>query len=352
MRNAALGACLLGAFALAGCQDRSTPTDVAPDAPAFAKSAAPLTGSPADRAAQIAERVNARLAAAGSTVRLDEAWFFSVGLGTDPFRRLRTGSRWVNPRSVTYSIDESDLVQYDPDKPGAPFTDADVLAALLGAHEKYNQVGNIVLHSTRVPDDGNNNDILDGQIVVNGQCVDVVDLASDVLVSYDPTTGEINFNPVADNLFGGWLDPSYFLDCLGSAQILGVTWSFSDVDGALGDGFDGYRDRVYTEQFYNSRFAWVTSGSPFLGPTEDVESIVLHEVGHTHGLGHFGGPNGFGCAPPKVPDCHQPFKLQPNGRVFDPEAVMNPFYLGGEKRDLLQTDIAALRALYASKHLQ
>jgi hypothetical protein len=342
MRNAALGLCLFGAFTLAGCQDQSTPTDVAPDAPALAKkSATPLTGSPSERAAQIAERVNARLAAAGSTVRLDEAWFFSVGVGTDPFRRLRTGSRWVNPRSVTYSIDESDLVQYDAAKPGAPFTDADVLAALLQAHEKYNRVRNIVLHSTRVADDGNNNDILDGQIVVNGQCVDVVDLASDVLIFYDPTTGSIEFNPVADNLFGGWIDPSYFSDCLGSAQILGVTWSFSDVDGALGDGLDGYRDRIYTEQFYNPRFAWVTSGSTFLGPTEDVESIVLHEVGHTHGLGHFGGPN-----------TNQPFKLQPNGRVFDPEAVMNPFYLGGEKRDLLQTDIAGLRALYASQQLQ
>ena len=49
-------------------------------------------------------------------------------LPTDPYRRLRTGSRWVNPTSVTYSIDESDLVQYDPAKPGAPFTNADVLA--------------------------------------------------------------------------------------------------------------------------------------------------------------------------------------------------------------------------------
>ena len=42
-------------------------------------------------------------------------------------------------------------------------------------------------------------------------------------------------------------------------------------------------------------------------------------------------------------------KLQPIGKVFDPEAIMNPFYLGGDKRELLPTDIAGLRALYASR---
>ena len=73
----------------------------------------------------------------------------------------------------------------------------------------------------------------------------------------------------------------------------------------------------------------------------DVESIVTHGVGHTHGLGHFGGPN-----------TNAPFKVQPDGRAFDPEAVMNPFYLGGEKRELLPTDVAGLHALYDSKRLQ
>lgn len=344
MRFLAFGLSLSVALALAACQDSPAPTteDAAANTATMAKSSPGLTGSPTERAAQLVTRVNARLEAAGSTVRLDEVWMFTLGAGTDPYRRLRTGSRWVHPTSVTYSIDESDLVQYDPAKPGVPFTNADVLAALVSAHEAYNQVPGIVLHSTRVADNGANNDILDGEIRnAAGECVDVVDLTAATLISYDPATGSINFNPVADNLFGGWLAPSYFLDCLGSAQILGVTWTFSDVDGALGQGTDGYRDRIYTEQFYNSRFAWVTSGSIFLGNTEDVESIVLHEVGHTHGLGHFGGPN-----------TNQPFKLQPNGRVFDPEAVMNPFYLGGEKQSLLHTDLAGLKALYANKTLQ
>jgi hypothetical protein len=33
------------------------------------------------------------------------------------------------------------------------------------------------------------------------------------LINYDPATGNLDFNPVADNLFGGWLAPAYFVDC-------------------------------------------------------------------------------------------------------------------------------------------
>ena len=329
------GVLLLGAVVVAGCQENNAPISEATEsAPAFAKTAAPLTGTPVERATQLIAKVNARLEAAGSTKRLDDVYFFTLGQGTPDYRRLRTGSRWVNPTRVTYSIDESDLV-------AAPTTAA-TLNALLAAHETYNHVSGIVLHSDRVADNGGNNDILDG-VILNGagQCVDIVDLTSPVVHDYDPATGEIDFTPVADNLFGGWLPPQYFNDCLGDPNILGVTWTFSDVDGAQTGETDRYRDRIYTEQYYNSGYHWVTSGAQFLGDDMDVLSIVLHEVGHTHGLGHFGGPND-----------NQPFKLQPNGRVFDPEAVMNPFYLGGEKQSLLHTDIAALKTLYASKKLQ
>jgi hypothetical protein len=345
------GLLLLGALGVAACQENAAPTAESNDAaPALAKTSTPLTGTPTERAAQIAARVNARLQAAGSTVRLDDAYFFTTGNGTPDFRRLRTGSRWVNPRSVTYAIDQksSDVVKHTPVVGGADFTDADVIRALVNSHERYNQVSNIVLHSTKLPytGAGRNDDVLDGQIRnAAGVCVDVVDLDADNLINYNPATGALDFTPVANNLFGGWLSPTYFADCLGSADIIGVTWTFSDVDGALGDGKDGYPDRVYTEQFYNTRFDWNVTGSVYLDFSEhalfDVETIVTHEVGHTHGLGHFGGPNP-----------NQPFKVQPNGRVFDPEAVMNPFYIGGEKRNLLPTDLAGLKALYASKKLQ
>jgi hypothetical protein len=43
-------------------------------------------------------------------------------------------------------------------------------------------------------------------------------------------------------------------------------------------------------------------------------------------------------------------KLHPNGRVFDPEAVTNPFSLGGEKRNPFPTDVAAIGSLYSRSH--
>jgi hypothetical protein len=333
MRNCVLGLCIVGAAALAACQDTPAPTAENTLTPSYAKKAAPLTGTPTERAGQIIARVNRRLEAAGSTKRLDEAWLFTVGFGTDPYRRLRTGPRWTDPRSVTYMIDDD----YTTDVPAGQ-----VLAAIRASFERHDAVRNISLNLTELPYDGGNNDILDGIILdTDGNCVDIVDVNSDIFNSYDPATGAIDFDVITDNLFGGWYEPVYFENCLGSADIIGVTWTFSDVDGALGEGTDGYRDRIYTEQYYNNGFDWVDGGSPFLSDLMDIQSIVTHEVGHAMGLGHFGGPNHYPGG--------QPFKLQPNGRVFDPEAVMNPFYIGGDKRELLPTDIAALRALYASR---
>ena len=101
---------------------------------------------------------------------------------------------------------------------------------------------------------------------------------------------------------------------------------------------DQYDDIQYVEQYFNDAWGYVTTGSQYLdfdGPF-DVQSIAVHEDGHTLGLDHTGGPND-----------NQPFKLHPNGRVFDPEAVMNPFSLGGEKRSLFPVDLASLRQLYS-----
>lgn len=316
---------LVIALALIGCEADTMTEPPVQGASGIHLGRAANPASGPTKVAAIVDNVNARLEAAGSEMRLDEVWMFSVGQGTDPFRRLRTGARWVQ-QTVTYMIDGSDFTADEPL--------AAVDQAVENGFQTWNGIPQSSLQAVETPDTGNNDDILDGIIrdATTNECVDVVDVTADNLVFFDPVTGAIAWIPSADIVFGGWLDNEYFEDCLGSENILGVTWSFS-----FGDvNSDNYVDRIYVEMFYNERFDWVTSGATFLGPGEDIETIVLHEVGHAHGLGHFGGPNE-----------RQPFKLRGNGtKVFTPEAVMNPFYLGGEKRSPLPTDVAAMRALY------
>jgi hypothetical protein len=312
------------ALGLAACQDTSSPTDQIA-APAFAAAKkTPLTGTPTERAAQIAEKVNARLAAKGSKMRLTGVSFFTVGRGVPPFRSHNFDARWTK-RDLTYLIDVSDF------PPGA--NTAAVSNALVNAYETWDAVRNITLDLTRVPDTHANPDILDAIVTdKDGNCVDIVDTSSPALVSVD--ANGFNLAPFADIVHGGWLSPDYFAKCLGSADIIAITFTFTGGDA----NHDQYDDIAYNEQYGNNEFQYVTSGSKlfdFLGPF-DIQSIFVHEDGHALGLDHTGGPNP-----------NQPFTIHRNGRVFTPEAVMNPFDLGGEKRNLFPLDLASIRQLYS-----
>lgn len=292
-----------------------------------AMAAQPSLPTPAP-AVRLIERVNASLQAAGSPLRLTEVWFFTSGQGIDPYRKLRTGSRWPQ-NTVPYILDASDYTQ--------DVAAANVDAALVRAYDSWNVVPRTTINAVRVPDGGGNFDVLDGMILdAAGNCVSNLDFTSPNLI-FDPATGGLSIAPEAAIVVGGWLDAAYFEKCMGSSAIVGITFSLSLPDS----NHDGYPDLAYVEQFYNKQYKWTTTDSAYLNFAApfDVESIAVHEDGHALGLGHFGGPN-----------LNEPFRLQPNGKVFDPEAVMNPSYLGGEKRSPLPTDEAALRTLYGRQN--
>ena len=273
--------------------------------------------------AYIVQRVdafNAASAGAGGSLQLDYPWLFRVGPGTDPFGSLRTGPRWPIS-SPGYILDASD---YTTDIAAGA-----VDAALVSGFDHWNDIANTGLTAVRQADPGGNFDVIDGTYDVSGSCIDLFDLTSPNL---DLVNGFIF--PEADIVVGGWAPATYFSQCLGDPGIIGITWTFFSPDS----NGDQYLDIGYVEQLYNPAFTWVTSGSMFLDGTSgvDLETIATHEDGHAHGLGHFGGPIN-----------RQPFSLKPNGRVFNPEAVMNPFYLFGEKRTPTPTDEAGFRSMYA-----
>lgn len=124
----------------------------------------------------------------------------------------------------------------------------------------------------------------------------------------------------ADVVIGGWMPPEFFEAVTGegggaSVLAMSVTFIFIGRDGEPSDlNGDGYYDTAANEIYFNDAFSWTVGGGM------DVETVALHELGHSLGIGHLGPP---------------------------PLAAMNPVYSGIHPQ-LMPLDRAAVCSLWAS----
>ena len=128
-------------------------------------------------------------------------------------------------------------------------------------------------------------------------------------------------NPLSDVSVIGFIPAFIFELVFGEPNVLGVAFSFVFID-ENGDptvtNF-GKEDKAFTEVWFNDGFPWS------IGPTPtsiDLESVILHEFGHTMNLGHFGALIEFTFASGTT-------KL-----IYKPVNTMNAIYIG-EPRNFL-----------------
>ncbi|PIB35537.1 hypothetical protein BFP72_09110 [Reichenbachiella sp. 5M10] len=133
-----------------------------------------------------------------------------------------------------------------------------------------------------------------------------------------PSTG----NPIADISVVGFLPASIFEAVLGAENILGVAFSFVFVD-ENGDPIKstrGKEDKAFTEVWFNDGFTWADGvGQGGI----DLESVILHEFGHTLNLGHFG-----------ILQVFHETETGLSTYVYQPVNTMNALYIG-ESRNFL-----------------
>jgi len=313
VRSLSSGGGLLLAIGLAACENDPVPTT--PSAPSFATAKVAT-----NEISPLLVEINRRLEAKGSKVRVDHAeWLTdpsSNAVGQIVFandRDKQLGFRWIpgDPRrgavgdALTYVVDQSDGATSNG------LTNAQTEAAIDRALQTWDsgtQCSNLPV--VKLTDDGSDFDLVD-------------------LLFGFPGAGFDNF--LADIVEAGWL-PAGFFDLLtpgGGQFILAVTFTFN-FTGDPDINRDGFIDTALKEVYYNDAFPWGIDTEN--GNDVDVQSVALHENGHSFDLGHFG----------KI------FGTFGNGKIhFAPLAVMNAAY-SGQQQEFSGSDLAGHCSLFAS----
>ena len=274
--------------------------------------AAAQEGDPAVLA--LMQQVNNQLQAQGLSLAVEQIEFFTIGAGRPANRIHQSGSRWVanDPRrladgeNITYLVDQSDGAT------ASGLMNAQTEAAIDRALATWD----------------------------SEQCLKKVDIIKRADSGADPDIFDFFFgfggfgDPfLADIVDAGWY-PKAFFDAVGGPGggdgilAFSVTFIFTDGFGNPTDiNGDNQLDSALNEVYYNDNFGnpgGSRPGNPWginiALPGIDVETVALHENGHSLELGHFGPP---------------------------PDAVMNPVY-AGIRHQPLAVDHAGMCAVWGS----
>jgi len=311
MQRRLIGLLALGALLLLyACQDSITPpaSNERPT-PTFTKAA---SGDPALTAKM--EAINSQLKQQGLRIAVEGIEFFTIGNGRPSNRIHQQEFRWVanDPRRladgdhITYLVDQSDGATASGLTSAQTEQAIDNALATWQASKPFKKVTLV-----KRADTGADPDIFDSFFGFGG--------------FGDPF--------LADITEAGWL-PRAFFEAVGGPGggrgilAFSVTFIFLDDDGNPTDiNGDNYLDSALNEVYYNNTFGQAGTdrvGNPWRInqplPAIDVQTVALHENGHSLELGHFGPP---------------------------PAAVMNPVY-AGPRQSPLATDLAGMNAVWSS----
>jgi hypothetical protein len=262
--------------------------------------------------------MNERLRDMGLSVAVEEIHYFTIGQGRPSNRIHQSTSRWVasDERRLAQGIDITYIVDQSGGATTSGLTNAQTEAAIDSSLTTWDSSKPL-------------------------KKVDIVkraDPGSDITI-YDFLLGGFGGfgDPFAGDIVNaGWFPLALFNAAAGGGPgnpgcgilAFSVTFIFTDDAGNPTDiNGDNYLDTALNEVYYNDAFG--DPASPCSGfdnpwgidiplPGVDVETVALHENGHSLGIGHFGPP---------------------------PAAVLNPVY-AGIRQSPLPIDLAGMSTIW------
>ena len=267
---------------------------------------------------------NKKLQARGLNVAIEEIQYFTLD-NARPSNRIKGQEfRWVpnDPRREAQGDDITHLIATNRATTASGLTAAQTTGAIrraLGTWGINPSLDNVDIVERQYPG---------GDVTIFDELIDDA-----FRTRFDDFRREDGNPFVADIVNAGWLPRAYFETAGGPGGGRGilafsVSFIFTNDDGSPTDiNGDNRLDTALNEVYYNDTFGDPRddrSGNPW-GieiplPGIDVETVALHENGHSLGVGHFGPP---------------------------PDAVMNPVY-AGVRHEPLNPDESAMSSIFSN----